>query len=263
MPITHELVPGATSVSKTYLLVVVEVDKQDRVLCQAEGCGHSIFKRIHVMKVDNKFQVLGSECFKRLYGHIGQDALTPRYGSSDGRTLTNDERQVLIENTERFIEKLEIERAELLQAEVQRRAEEKRQHLEKPHLLNASRTVTPTVPNDHFYNKQQVQVVSNSKLSQVMHQTSDPHYLPYDGMNGLRWMWARSLDEGRSRIERYKSGEQRIPEKDLIVRYFIAGSRSDPWAFSLGIQHHCSIPTKITLSVLHEMALIEPLPSAS
>lgn len=103
-----------------HLLAVVEVSRDDRILCQAIGCGHSVFKRIHIMKIDNAFKVLGSQCFKRLYGHLERDASTPRYGSSDGIRLTDDERLVLLDNTERFIAKLEAARLEVELAEANR-----------------------------------------------------------------------------------------------------------------------------------------------
>ncbi|MGB1008699.1 MAG: hypothetical protein ACPGVP_03195 [Thiolinea sp.] len=89
------------------LLAVVEVDKSERVLCRAPKCGRSVYKRIHVIKVDNDITVLGSECFKKLYGLKTAD--NPHYGDSKGRVLTPEERQLLIENTEKLIQHFEDE----------------------------------------------------------------------------------------------------------------------------------------------------------
>ena len=109
----------------TCLLTVVEVSKEDRVLCQAEGCGHSVYKRIHVIQDgDSGLKVLGSECFKRLYAHVDD---TPRYGSSEGRKLTDTERQLLLQNTQRFIEQLEAERLAQYEQELQQRAQQQQE----------------------------------------------------------------------------------------------------------------------------------------
>lgn len=106
------------------LLTVVEVPKEDRVLCGAEGCGHTVYRRIHVVQDGAALKVLGSDCFKRLYGHLDPSASTPRYGSSEGRKLTDEERQMLVGNTQRFIDQLEAERLRLVQQALDRRAAE-------------------------------------------------------------------------------------------------------------------------------------------
>lgn len=35
------------------LLAVVGVEKANRVVCQAPGCGHGVYRRIHVVRHDN------------------------------------------------------------------------------------------------------------------------------------------------------------------------------------------------------------------
>lgn len=94
-----------------HLLSIVEVSHANRIRCQADGCGHSVFKRIHVVLDNGKFHVLGSQCFAKLYGGLGA-AAAPYYGGGDARPLTDDERAMLMENTARFIEQLESERIE-------------------------------------------------------------------------------------------------------------------------------------------------------
>ena|SRR5665647_2313190 len=104
--------------STAQLLAVVEVPRDVRVRCQAAGCNHPVFRRIHVVREGAAVQVYGSECFKRLFGSSPVGSSTPRYTSSDGRHLTEEERQLLIENTERLIQQFEAED----QAELARKA---------------------------------------------------------------------------------------------------------------------------------------------
>lgn len=91
------------------LLAIVEVPREDRVRCQSIGCNHPVFRRIHVVRENFSVRVYGSECFKKLF--VGQSvaASMPQYTSSDGRHLTEEERQLLIENTERLIQQFESE----------------------------------------------------------------------------------------------------------------------------------------------------------
>ena len=96
------------------LLAVVGVDKDARVVCQAQGCGHGVYRRIHVVRhEDGQLGVYGSECFDRLFGHLALQA--PRYGSGEGRELTAEERFMLAENTERLISNFEAEHQVLLE----------------------------------------------------------------------------------------------------------------------------------------------------
>lgn len=100
------------------LLVIIEVDRDDRVVCQAPGCGHAVYKRIHVIRHGGAIGVYGSDCFGRLF----RDQLgTPRYGGGAGRVLTADERKMLVQNTERLIAQFEAEhQLALEQTSVQR-----------------------------------------------------------------------------------------------------------------------------------------------
>lgn len=93
------------------LLVVVEVPQTDRVVCQAQGCKHPVYKRIHVVQKDGQLIVLGSECFKK---HFGTVQSAPRYASGEGRQLTPEERGLLANNTARLIATFEAEHQEVL-----------------------------------------------------------------------------------------------------------------------------------------------------
>lgn len=96
------------------LLAVVGVEKAERVVCQAHGCGHGVYRRIHVVRHDDgSLGVYGSDCFGRLFGHLIESS--PQYGGGAGRELTADERQMLAENTERLIAQFEAEHQALLE----------------------------------------------------------------------------------------------------------------------------------------------------
>lgn len=127
--------------STAYLLSVVEVSQANRIRCQADGCGHSVFKRIHVVLVDGKFQVLGSQCFAKLYGGMGTSVAVPYYGGTGARPLTDDERAILVENTARFIEQLENERIEFERVAAIREAE--RQQGERDRIAALQRHAAP------------------------------------------------------------------------------------------------------------------------
>lgn len=96
------------------LVAVVEVDKTGRVVCQAAGCGHAVYKRIQVVQHDGKLGVYGSDCFDKLFAHLLPSA-TPRYGTGDGRELTPEERWLLLENTERLLAQFEAEHQQVLE----------------------------------------------------------------------------------------------------------------------------------------------------
>lgn len=96
------------------LLAVIGVEKDDRVVCQAPGCGHGVYRRIHVVRLDDgHLSVYGSDCFERLFSHLVRRS--PQYGSGEGRDLTPEERHMLAENTERLIARFEEEHQALLQ----------------------------------------------------------------------------------------------------------------------------------------------------
>ena len=118
------------------LLAVVEVPHEDRVRCAAEGCGHSVYRRVHLVRIGDSTQVYGSDCFARLFGSTPTGQAAPRYGTGTGRALTPEERALLTENTERLIEHFEQEhRAQVAEAERRRALLEVRQHPQPPTSL--------------------------------------------------------------------------------------------------------------------------------
>lgn len=92
------------------LLAIVEVDKAARVQCQEPGCGHSIYKAVHVVEDSGICIVLGSTCFAKRYGSLS--ALGgPSHGSGSGRKLTDEERALLEHNTKELIARFAAEKA--------------------------------------------------------------------------------------------------------------------------------------------------------
>lgn len=94
------------------LCAIVAVDFSARVRCTQSGCGHAVYRRIHVVRDDGKLLVLGSTCFAKRYG--SSDALGPaRHGGGSGdsgRQLTEAERQLLVNNTAALLSQFEQER---------------------------------------------------------------------------------------------------------------------------------------------------------
>jgi hypothetical protein len=108
------------------LLAIVEVDKADRIICQAEGCGHGVYKRIHVVRhEDGRAGVYGSDCFERLFGSLVPIAM-PRYGCCEARALSVNERALLVDNTERLLAQFETEHRKALEAVRLRREQQKK-----------------------------------------------------------------------------------------------------------------------------------------
>ena len=126
------------------LLAVLEVPHDDRVRCQAAGCNQPVFRRIHVVRDASGIHVYGSECFKKLFLGLPVTSSTPAYTSTEGRVLTDAERQMLIENTERLIQQLEAE----YQAEAERKAalaKAMARPVPSPPLVPTPRPVAPVI----------------------------------------------------------------------------------------------------------------------
>ena len=93
---------------------MVAVDFSARVRCEQPGCGHAVYRRIHVVRDEGRLLVMGSTCFAKRYG--SSDALGPaRHGGSSsdsdsGRQLTEAERQLLVSNTAALLIQFEQER---------------------------------------------------------------------------------------------------------------------------------------------------------
>lgn len=91
------------------LRAIVSVEYIDRVQCGQLGCGHAVYRRIHVVQDGDELLVLGSTCFAKRYGSA--NALDPSSASGgDGRKLTHEQRQLLVNNTAALLAQFELER---------------------------------------------------------------------------------------------------------------------------------------------------------
>jgi len=106
-----------SSHSTAKLLAIVSVEHADRVRCGQPACGHSVYRRIHVVRENGKLLVLGSTCFAKRYG--ADTALGgAQYGGGEGRPLTEAERQLLVNNTEALLARFEEEATRVQTAKV-------------------------------------------------------------------------------------------------------------------------------------------------
>jgi len=100
--------------STAKLLAIVSVEQVDRVRCGQPNCGHTVYRRIHVVREGATLLVLGSTCLAKRYETDTALGLA-RFGCGAGRPLTDAERQLLVDNTEALLARFE-EEAALLQA---------------------------------------------------------------------------------------------------------------------------------------------------
>jgi len=137
------------STSSAQLLTIVEVLPEDKVLCTQPGCGHSVWKAIHVVREGAELLVLGSTCFEKRYGSGGAIG-TPSYGGGSSRKLTQEERRLLVENTAAFMARIEDEerRRAIAHAEAQALANAQAMaHAQStPHRAAWLNTAPPTHP---------------------------------------------------------------------------------------------------------------------
>lgn len=90
------------------LIAVIEVPDDKKVICQSEACGRSVYKSVHIVRMNGEIQILGSECFKKYAVELrSQKQLKPMYGTSDGISLSEYELSLLRENTEQLISEFE------------------------------------------------------------------------------------------------------------------------------------------------------------
>ena len=88
---------------------------EDRVRCDAPGCGHSVYKRVHTLRLDGALRVYGSTCFAREFANQPLRSAKPHLTGSNSRVLSPEERALLVANTERLIAQFEAERLAALE----------------------------------------------------------------------------------------------------------------------------------------------------
>lgn len=106
------------------LLAVISVAHAERVQCQCHGCGHSVWKQVHMVKAaSGAIECWGSTCFAREAGehYMLRKALYPGVG---GLKLTDEEREMLLHNREALIARFKAEQEEAIRREEETRKEQ-------------------------------------------------------------------------------------------------------------------------------------------
>ncbi len=214
------------------LVAIVEVEKSDRIVCQAPGCGHGVYRRIHILLIDGVFTLLGSACFKKHQSSWNMESEYPLYHWGEGRRLTAEERARLIQNTTDFIEQLETER---------------QQH--EQHAIPVCQTTTPTLPQPR---------PAATLRHQFLHPSNDASMFQYEGENVLCWRWCPDKQKADSLLKQYKAGPSYGAEVDRVAQHYeeMMGSKI-PYMFALDVELKFFLPKNIILRALHELGLIE------
>lgn len=226
---------------ESHLLSIVEVSHANRIRCQADGCGHSVFKRIHVVLDNGKFHVLGSQCFATLYGGLGTVA-APYYGGGAARPLTDDERALLVENTARFIEQLENERIENERVAAVHEAE--RQQAE---LVSATLEAERQRADREMISARQK---NTTQISDV-----DPAF----ASGKYRYIWSSSWWKSSGALfENVRAVLRRPMHVDVIYRAIVEAVRQptiSPIEFATRLKA-AGVPSDVTLQCLCDLKLV-------
>ena len=104
------------------LAAIVEVPFDDRVQCQCRACGHTVYKRVHIIEwADGRVECWGQDCYERELGATPAGRTSKAiYGPTDGRRLTPEERELLRNNREQLIAKFREDRERRIEAERER-----------------------------------------------------------------------------------------------------------------------------------------------
>lgn len=94
---------------------MVEVPHEDRVRCGAPGCGHSVYKHVHILRIAGVLHVYGSTCFAREFGNQPLRSAKPHLTGSISRVLSPEERALLVANTELLIAQFEAEQLAVIE----------------------------------------------------------------------------------------------------------------------------------------------------
>jgi hypothetical protein len=89
-------------------VAIVEVPEHKKIVCQAEGCGHSVFRRVHVIKQGSDIGVFGSTCAAKMFGQLLKNS-RPTIHMSEGINLSEPDVELLEQNTRELIAKLQRE----------------------------------------------------------------------------------------------------------------------------------------------------------
>jgi hypothetical protein len=224
--------------AKAHLIDVVEVDKSKRIRCQAEGCGHGVYARIHVVLDSGKFVVLGSSCYQRLYGMALQE-ITSYYGgsASNPTRLTDEMRALLTSNTIAFVELLE-QRRQQVEAQAAKRQE--------AWALQANRRQAEVQARSHA----RTWVSERPGLSVVDSEDTSEQY---------RYMWSSSwwISAGKLFVDVREVLDEAI-HADVLYKAIVALMRQPsitPVSFAVQLEND-GVPRDLTLRCLHAIRLV-------
>ncbi len=88
------------------LLLVIEIPESKKILCQADGCGHSVYRRVHVVRESGKYFVYGEDCARKIFGKSLKKPLIPQERLNGYIPSARDIEQ-LLNNTREFVSDIE------------------------------------------------------------------------------------------------------------------------------------------------------------
>lgn len=255
------------------LLTIVQVEKEHRIRCQADGCKHSVYKQIHVVRINGTLMLFGISCFTKKFHNLSNSFITPLFSSSSGgRVLTDEERKLLVDNTENLIAYFQKEFD--LDEGIRKDAEEKGRQ-EKEHILDGKLHNETNSQNHHFVestvqlnrNIDLIKVPQVNRLNESFYKELSPFVMQcklddpfFDERQVMRSMWAHSPELERNVIEDYSNGTNKSLIIDLVIRHYRLGTTTDPWRFSLNLLKNYSIPKIATFRILSDFGLLRVMP---
>ncbi|OEZ85325.1 hypothetical protein JAB6_21740 [Janthinobacterium sp. HH104] len=245
----------STTKPESHLLSIVEVSHANRIRCQADGCGHLVFKRIHVVLDNGKFHVLGSRCFAKLYCGLGT-AVPPYYGGGDARPLTDDERALLVENTALFIEQLERERIENERAAAVLEAE-RQQNERIAAALEAERQQNERIAAALEAEQEQTEreMIASLQKDTTRIYDVDPAFTS----SKYRYIWSSSWwKSSGALLENVRAVLRRSMHVDVIYRAIVEAVRQPtitPIEFAFRLKA-AGVPSDVTLQCLYDLKLV-------
>ena len=178
--------------SPARLLAIVAVLPQKRVQCMQPGCGHGVYAAIHVVEENGQILVLGSTCFAKRFGSASALGL-PAYsaGGGNGKPLTEDERQLLMNNTAELMARFKAEH-DATMAAAEARLRELRERAPSFNIVRRPAPPPPPPPPEHPWPWQHRQNSSVALLRgsdgqcwvRVMHQNGKQMLSPWPMFRG-------------------------------------------------------------------------------
>jgi len=175
---------NTTARKQPRLLAIVSVLPQNRVVCQQPGCGHGVYAAIHVVEDSGQILVLGSTCFaKRYEGFKGAPELSGN-GWGNGEPLTDQQREMLANNTRELIAQFserkdeEVRQAEQLAAARVREIEE-----------SAARHLALSRQGQLQRHTQRLQAIENHTALQAGYAPRDMSHQPMSPSDRRPWPW--------------------------------------------------------------------------